>query len=204
VATLVLGPAAALAQRAGQGSNNPFRSILVRGTATDGQSFTGTFDIERFEAVGETLVAVGQLNGKFSGGKPVNHQAAAFPVTSVAVDDAGGPLTAASRPRTAVPATFEGARRPTIIEAQGQTCNVLTLDLGPLHLDLLGLVVDLNAIHLVIDAQQGSGNLLGNLLCAVANLLNPGGGLSGTLQQLGDALSAVANALNGLLAGLGL
>jgi hypothetical protein len=40
-------------------------------------------------------------------------------------------------------------------------------------LDLLGLVVDLNQVHLT--AQQGSGNLLGNLLCAVANLLNASG-----------------------------
>jgi hypothetical protein len=41
---------------------------------------------------------------------------------------------------------------------------VLNLVLGPLHLDLLGLVVDLNQVHLVITAVQAPGNLLGNLL----------------------------------------
>lgn len=56
-----------------------------------------------------------------------------------------------------------------------QTCTILDLTLGPLHLNLLGLVVDLNQVHLVITAQQGPGNLLGNLLCALANLLNPSG-----------------------------
>jgi hypothetical protein len=33
-------------------------------------------------------------------------------------------------------------------------------------------VIDLNQLHLTTTAQQGPGNLLGNLLCAVANLLN--------------------------------
>ena len=53
------------------------------------------------------------------------------------------------------------------------TCTILDLTLGPLHLDLLGLVIDLNQVHLVITAQQGPGNLLGNRLCAIVNLLNP-------------------------------
>ena len=52
------------------------------------------------------------------------------------------------------------------------SCRILDLTLGPLHLDLLGLVVALNQVHLTITAQQGPGNLLGNLLCAIANLLN--------------------------------
>jgi hypothetical protein len=59
--------------------------------------------------------------------------------------------------------------------AAAGTCTILDLTLGPLHLDLLGLVVDLNQVHLVITAVQGPGNLLGNLLCAIANLLNPSG-----------------------------
>lgn len=59
--------------------------------------------------------------------------------------------------------------------AAAQTCTILDLTLGPLHLNLLGLVIDLNQVHLVITAQQGPGNLLGNLLCALANLLNPSG-----------------------------
>jgi hypothetical protein len=53
------------------------------------------------------------------------------------------------------------------------TCRILDLTLGPLHLDLLGLVVDLNQVHLVITAVSAPGNLLGNLLCAIAGLLNP-------------------------------
>lgn len=55
-------------------------------------------------------------------------------------------------------------------------CSILDLTLGPLHLNLLGLVVDLNQVHLTINGQTGNGQLLGNLLCGVANALNGGGG----------------------------
>ena len=74
------------------------------------------------------------------------------------------------------------------------SCTILDLTLGPLHLDLLGLVVDLNQVHLTITAQQGPGKLLGNLLCAVANLLNnPAGG--NPLQQIANLLNRILGAL---------
>jgi hypothetical protein len=50
--------------------------------------------------------------------------------------------------------------------------SILHLVLGPIHLNLLGLVVTTNQIVLDITAVPGAGNLLGNLLSAVANLLN--------------------------------
>jgi hypothetical protein len=46
------------------------------------------------------------------------------------------------------------------LAAADPSCQILDLTLGPLHLDLLGLVVDLNQVHLNITAQPGSGNLL--------------------------------------------
>jgi hypothetical protein len=68
------------------------------------------------------------------------------------------------------------------------TCDILHLDLGPLHLDILGLQVDLSRVVLDITAQSGAGNLLGNLLCGVANLLNSPGGLASLLNQILAAL----------------
>jgi hypothetical protein len=76
---------------------------------------------------------------------------------------------------------------PVTSLASGGSCTILDLTLGPLHLDLLGLVVDLNQVHLTITGQQGPGNLLGNLLCGLANALNGGGG------------GGIANLLNRLL-----
>src|SRR5919204_2772984 len=47
-------------------------------------------------------------------------------------------------------------------------CTVLDLILGPLHLNLLGLIVDLNQVHLQITADP-NGGILGSLLCALTN-----------------------------------
>lgn len=73
-----------------------------------------------------------------------------------------------------------------VLQADG-TCDILNLVLGPLHLDLLGLVIDLNQVVLNITAEQGPGNLLGNLLCAVAGLLDgpsPLGAIAGLLDRI--------------------
>jgi hypothetical protein len=77
--------------------------------------------------------------------------------------------------------------------ASAGSCQILDLTVGPIDLNLLGLVVHTDTIHLNITAQSGPGNLLGNLLCAVANLGN-GNGPLGLLTRL----------LNGLLPAGGL
>lgn len=58
------------------------------------------------------------------------------------------------------------------VPAAAATCTILHLVLGPLDLNLLGLHVHLNRVVLDITAVSGAGNLLGNLLCAVAHLLD--------------------------------
>jgi len=73
-------------------------------------------------------------------------------------------------------------------------CQILDLTLGPLDLNVLGLVVHLDTVHLNITAQPGPGNLLGNLLCSVANLLNNNGS--------GGGLQGLVNLLNQILGGL--
>jgi hypothetical protein len=77
------------------------------------------------------------------------------------------------------------------------SCPILNLELGPITLDLLGLVVETSAICARITAHPGEG-LLGDLLCAVANLLN-GLDLQGVLAQL---LMLDAGTLNELLAAI--
>lgn len=56
----------------------------------------------------------------------------------------------------------------TAVASQAPTCPVLDLVLGPLDLDLLGLVVQLNRVHLTIVAIPGGG-VLGNLFCGLSN-----------------------------------
>ena len=68
------------------------------------------------------------------------------------------------------------------------TCDILHLTLGPLDLNLLGLVVHLDQVVLDITAESGPGNLLGNLLCAVAGLLDNNAPLSPIARLLNQLL----------------
>jgi len=85
----------------------------------------------------------------------------------------------------------------------GGTCDILNLTLGPIHLDLLGLVVDVDNCAggpVTVSITGEEGQLLGNLLCGVANLVNPNGSLNlgvllsplnaGVLSTLGTALTS--------------
>jgi len=57
----------------------------------------------------------------------------------------------------------------------GQRCDILTIDIpeGGIHIDLLGLVIDIGPLLIDIFAETGESNLLGNLLCALLGLLDP-------------------------------
>ena len=63
--------------------------------------------------------------------------------------------------------------------------------LGPLDLNLLGLEVHLDRVVLDIGAEPGPGNLLGNLLCAVAGLLENNGGASPQIRQILNSILAI-------------
>jgi len=91
---------------------------------------------------------------------------------------------------TGATSTISQALTLPVIGASG-TCDILHLTLGPLDLNLLGLTVHLNQVVLDITAQQGPGNLLGNLLCAVAGLLDAGGPLSSIAGLLNQILRAL-------------
>jgi len=81
------------------------------------------------------------------------------------------------------------------VAANAGACDILNLVLGPLDLNILGLQINLQRVVLDITAVAGAGNLLGNLLCAVAGLLD-GGPLAGLLGQLQSLLNQILAALN--------
>ena len=150
---LAVAPAGALAKSRSSDddiSGQLQRSVPVQGKAADGSTFTGRFKIRQVAVQDGKLVATGPLTGGFGGkgkGKTVR-QTVTMPV-----------------------GLFN--KLPGIRAAQVATCQILFLTLGPLDLNLLGLRVQLNQVVLRITAIRGPGNLLGNLLCAVAGLLNP-------------------------------
>jgi len=140
----------------------------VTGTLADGTgAVQGTFDVQRFVNDSGTLRAVGTFSGT--------------------ITDAAGNVTSGT----------QSVALPVDLAQAAGSCQILDLVLGPLDLDLLGLQVHLDTVHLNITAQQGPGNLLGNLLCAVAGLLNGPTGLNAILTQI----AALLNQLLGVLGG---
>jgi phage-related minor tail protein len=128
-------------------------------------------------------LGTGTFNGTFNIQQFVNQNG-----TLTAVGTLVGTVTGAGGQVTNV--VFNNVS--TAVTAAQASCSILSLTLGPLHLDLLGLVIDLNQVNLNITAVPGAGNLLGNLLCDVANLLNSNGGL----------LTSITNLLNQILGAL--
>lgn len=157
LALFTLAPAASQAALAAAPTTNAV-TVPVTGTTTGGNTFAGVYSLTRFVNQNGTLSAVGTLSGTLT-------------------NTLGQTIGSVTNVPVQVP----------VLSGAGSSCSILDLTLGPLHLNLLGLVVDLNQVHLTITAQQGSGNLLGNLLCAVANALNGGvplGALSGLLNNV--------------------
>jgi len=137
--------------------------VPVTGKSKTGKQFEGTYAIDRFRNSRRGLVAVGTLRGQL-GKRRVAERGVTMPA-------------ALSKPAAA-------AQLPPIPNA----CEILDLVLGPIRLDLLGLVVRTNRINVRIDAVPGPGNLLGNLLCAITGLLDP---QAASERQLAPALNAI-------------
>jgi hypothetical protein len=130
-----------------------------------GATFAGQLNVQRFVRSGDQVLAVGTLTGTLTN-----------TVTNV------------------VSTVVRQIRIPLNIPASGPVngvCEILSLVLGPLDLDLLGLQIHLDQVVLNIDAQSGPGNLLGNLLCAVAGLLDAGGPLNQIVALLNQILAAL-------------
>lgn len=84
-------------------------------------------------------------------------------------------LTAIARHKPIRPLGFTVPLRAVAAQSATPTCQVLSLVLGPLNLNLLGLVVDLNKVNLTITATRGQG-ALGDLFCQLADNNTSAGG----------------------------
>jgi hypothetical protein len=165
---LLLGGGAATA--AAQNATTPVaQTVPVTGQAKNGKKFTGTFTIKRFVERQGKAWAVGTLRGTLKNRRVVRRDV---------------------RMPASIVTPAQSSRQP--IPTPG-ACQVLNLVLGPIDLNLLGLRVATNEIRLLVEAVPGAGNLLGNLLCAITNLLNPSANTPlGQLVQVLNALLALS------------
>jgi len=164
-AVLVIAPAVPAAPPSQQATTA--LSTPVSGTATD-------------PVTGVLATVTGTL--AITGFTVQNGQLAAVGQLTATVTNAAGAVIATINQAVTIPLQTAGS------------CPILHLELGPLDLNLLGLVVHLDRVVLDISAQPGPGNLLGNLLCAVTHLLD-GNASQTALQNLLNALAAAISRL---------
>lgn len=153
----ILASVGSLAQAAPSGSV----TIPVVGSGAAGSQFNGTFKVTGFHYDSGVVYADGILTGVAT---------TASGVTSVLQTVS----SALQLPSSAAP----------IAAAPAASCSILNLVIGPINLNLLGLSITTDQITLNITAIPGAGNLLGNLLCDVTNLLNPSSQLASLLNQI--------------------
>jgi hypothetical protein len=121
---------------------------------TTAESTTATVDVkfavQRFVVRNRRLVAVGQVIGTYisAEGREVTRRPFAVPVKR-------------AKARLSSPRMQARPHQATRI------CDILTLDLAGLRLELLGLIVELDRVFLTIKADS-EGGLLGSLLCGLA------------------------------------
>ena len=161
------------------------KTSKVTGHTDKGATFAGKYKVIRFVDSNGHLKSVGRLSGtltKKSGATKDVAGRVRMPVNMAA--------TRAANATSALPTTSSTAGTSAV------SCDILHLVLGPLDLDLLGLVVHLDKVVLDITAVPGAGALLGNLLCAVVGLLDGTGigGLSGILTNLLNAILGILQA----------
>jgi hypothetical protein len=162
----LLPTTAAVAQAQGASPKAKDASALavpITGTAAD-TTLAGTFNIQRFARQNGALVAIGNLVGTVTN------------TATGAVSTVVAPLAI-----------------PVDTAATTASCEILNLVLGPLDLNLLGLQVHLNQVVLNITAVPGAGNLLGNLLCAIAGLLDGPSPIAGLVGLLNNLLAALGS-----------
>jgi hypothetical protein len=171
---LLGGAGVASAQTATPAAVPLAKTLKLTGATKSGKKFNGKFTIDHFIAKGGKTYALGTLTGKLAGKKVTKHNVK-LPVS----------------------------QNTSSAAAAQASCQVLDLVINPITLNLLGLVVHTDTIHLNITAVPGAGNLLGNLLCGILGILNPPtggtGGLTGA--QLAQLLNAILGALTPVLGG---
>jgi hypothetical protein len=179
IVALVSGSAAPSASA--QSTTNEFGTMTVSkvtGEARNGATFVGHYNVKRF-VTGDSgrSKAVGTLKGTVT-----KRNGDTEKVTKRGVK---------MRVRPALSTVGSLPAAPGTVTTSVVGCEILDLVLGPLDLNLLGLQIHLDVVHLNITAVPGAGNLLGNLLCAVAGLLDA--------PQLGDLGAVLTNLLNAIL-----
>ena len=142
VATVLVAALAAIAAGTAKASPSTQQPASIESTA--GTLNVG-FAVKKFVARGKEIYAVGDVIGTF--------------------ESADG-TTVTRKPFTTKVRKISRASGRSL-QSTTRICDILSLNLAPLRLELLGLIVELDRVVLTIKADS-NGGLLGGLLCGLA------------------------------------
>jgi hypothetical protein len=137
---------AATATSSGTAGKSQRATAAATGSTTQIGTVNVRFTINRFVKRGKRLYAVGTAIARFA------------PTAAKANDLPSAVVRKSFTTRVIAIKRFSSAQR---------ICPILDLTLGPLDLNLLGLIVHLDQVHLTITADS-EGGLLGRLFCSLA------------------------------------
>jgi len=98
--------------------------------------------------------------------------------------------------------SVNGVKSGSLSSAAASSVNVLNLAVAPVHLNLLGLLVDTSTIHVSITANSGDGLVLGNVVSDLANLFNPPLPSKLDLNTINSRLKQLLSQLNAQIPGI--
>jgi len=195
---LLAGAVPAAAQRTAQSAV----TLQATGSFPNNGSFVGTLAINRFEARGNQIVAIGVVQGTLTRANRVIGTALAGEVAwPVSVSTGGSRLAAymsdASPRMTAVRWMAGAPATVRLMRVQAQGCTPLQVNLAATNADLLGIQVALDPVGLTLNGAAGTP--LGDLVCAASDLI---GNVAGVVTLLNNLLGVVTGLLGGLTGGL--
>jgi hypothetical protein len=179
IAFLVLFAVAQLpSEVAAQTSTHGLQINNVKGTLPGGGFFTGNILIEKFLPSLATHEV--RVDGMILQGTVTTAQGAVQTITNEPFSTRASLVSGAA---TSAGKSFQ------------VSCPILFLDLEPIHLNLLGLVINVSEITINVTAIQGGG-LLGNLLCSLDDLLSAGSPLAHVLIEINQLLDGILAVLS--------
>ncbi len=191
---LLLSPLSAVKATPAEDDRNPGGAISfpITVTSTDHGTFTGSLTIRRFAAERDQIVALGTVAGTLTDQNGVRTgvlRNVVLPVT----------IQRSSPVSTRQP---QASSQPVLIRKASlqQGCQVLHLGFGPVNLNIGGLVVNFSGITFDINGEPGP---VGDLVCAILNLVGNVARLVNLLNQLLGLLTGLVGGLGGGLGGVG-
>jgi hypothetical protein len=165
-------------------------SFPINVTSTDQGTFTGSLLIRRFAAQRGQIVALGTVTGTLTDENGVSVGVLRNVVLPVTIRR----VSSVSTEKQSGASSEQVSMRKVSLQ---EGCQVLHLEIGPVNLNLAGLAVNLSGVAFDIAGEPGP---VGDLVCAILDLL---GNVAAVVNLLNALLGLLTGLVGGIVGGLG-